>query len=127
MANRNRVDVSGYAAIIFDILEAGGASGADNSESSEIAVDHDAFIGSYDWRPWNGEEMVFRWKDGLAMVSLPTMDPLENMVLLKHIEGDRFHTVRKDEQAGHEVVFRRDESGQVTHIIHHSVDLPKFQ
>ena len=127
MANRNRVDVSGYAAIIFDILEAGGASGADNSESSAIAVDLDAFIGSYDLRPWNGEEMVFRWKDGLAMVILPTMDPLENMVLLKHIEGDRFHTVRKDEQAGHEVVFRRDKSGQVTHIIHHSVDLPKIQ
>ena len=127
MANRNKVDVSGYAAIVFDILEAGGAPAADDSEPPAIDIDFDAYIGSYDWRPWDGEDIVFRWKDGLAMVTLPTMDPVENMVLLKHIEGDQFHTIRDDEQAGHEVVFRRDESGQVTHILYHSIDLPKFQ
>lgn len=127
MANRNKVDVSGYAAIVFDILEAGGAPAADDSEPPAIDIDFDAYIGSYDWRPWDGEDIVFRWKDGLAMVTLPTMDPVENMVLLKHIEGDQFHTIRDDEQAGHEVVFRRDESGQVTHIGYHSIDLPKFQ
>ena len=127
MANRNKVDVSGYAAIVFDILEAGGAPAADDSEPPAIDIDFDAYIGSYDWRPWDGEDIVFRWKDGLAMVTLPTMDPVENMVLLKHIEGDQFHTIRDDEQAGHEVVFKRDESGQVTHIVYHSIDLPKFQ
>ena len=127
MANRNNVDVSGYATIVFDILEAGGAPAADDSEPPAIDIDFDAYIGSYDWRPWDGEDIVFRWKDGLAMVTLPTMDPVENMVLLKHIEGDQFHTIRDDEQAGHEVVFRRDDSGQVTHIVYHRLDLPKFQ
>lgn len=127
MANRNKVDVSGYAAIVFDILEAGGVPAADDSEPPAIDIDFDAYIGSYDWRPWDGEDIVFRWKDGLALVTLPTMNPVENMVLLKHIKGDQFHTIRDDEQAGHEVVFRRDESGQVTHIVYHSIDLPKFQ
>lgn len=127
MANRNNVDVSGYAAIIFDILEASGAPESDDSDPSIIPVDLDAYIGSYDWRPWDGEDIVFHWKDGLAMVTLPTMDPLEKMVRLKYVEGDRFHTIRKDEQAGHEVVFRRDESGQVTHIVYHSNEFPKFQ
>ena len=127
LANRNNVDVGGYAAIIFDILEAGGGAEADNSDPPANATDFDAYVGSYDSRPWDGEDMVFRWKDSLAMVTLPTMDPIENMVPLKHVEGDQFHTVRKDEQAGHEVLFRRDESGQVTHIIYHGNHLPKFQ
>jgi len=127
MANRNHVDVSAYAAIIFGILEAGGALAADDGEPPTIAVELDAFVGSYDQRPWAGEDMVFLWKDGLAMVTLPTMDPIGEMVQLKHVAGDRFHTVRDDEQAGHEVLFKRDESGQVTHLVYHSLDLPKFQ
>lgn len=127
MANRNKVDVDGYASVVFDILEGGGAPGTGDSESPSVAVDLNAYVGSYDLHPWDGEDIVFRWKDSLAMVTLPTMDPIENMVLLTHLEGDRFHTVRKDEQAGHEVLFRRDESGQVTHIVYHSIDLPKFQ
>lgn len=127
MANRNHVDVSGYAAIVFDILEADGARETDDSVAPAIAAALDAYVGSYDWHPWDGEDLVFRWKDSLAMVTLPTMDPIGKMVMLEHIDGDRFHTVRKDEQAGHEVVFRRDAPGQVSHIVYHSLNLPKFQ
>ncbi len=127
MANRNKVNVGGYASVVFDILEAGGTPAADDSNPPAIDIDFDAYVGSYDWRPWDGEDIVFRWQDGLAMVTLPTMDPVANMVLLKHIEGDRFHTIRDDGQAGHEVLFRRDDSGHVTHVVYHRLDLPKFQ
>jgi hypothetical protein len=126
MANRNKTDVFGYAAMIFDILEAGGMPEGDESESSATNVELDDFVGSYNLSPWDGEEMVFRWKDGLAMVTLPTMDPVKGIVRLKHIEGDRFHTIRSDEEAGHEVVFSRDESGRITHMIYHSKDLPRL-
>ncbi len=126
MANRNRVDVDGYAETIFDILEAGGTVDADKSDSSISITGLDDYVGSYDSRPWDGEEMVFRWNEGLAMLALPTMDPIENMVRLKHIDGDRFHTIRSDDEAGHEVVFRRDATGAVTHLIYHSIDLPKI-
>jgi CubicO group peptidase (beta-lactamase class C family) len=126
MANRNKTDVFGYAAMIFDILEAGGAPENDESESPATDVELDDFVGSYNLSPWDGEEMVFRWKDGLAMVTLPTMDPVKRIVRLKHIGGDRFHTIRSDEEAGHEVVFRRDETGRITHMIYHSIDLPKL-
>ena len=126
MANRNKTDVFGYAAMIFDILEAGGTPEGDENESSAAHVELDDFVGSYNLSPWDGEEMVFRWKDGLAMVTLPTMDPFKGIVRLKHIEGDRFHTIRSDEEAGREVVFSRDESGRVTHMIYHSIDLPKI-
>ena len=126
MANRNRVDVDGYAATIFGILDAGGTVEADDDDSSSPDLNLGDYLGSYDSRPWDGELMVIRWKEGLAVLSLPTMDPIENMVQLKHIDGDRFHTIRSDDEPGHEVAFRRDESGEVTHVIYHSIDLPKL-
>ena len=70
--------------------------------------------------------MVFRWKDGLAMVNLPTMDPITNMVRLKHIEGDRFRTIRKDDQDGHEVSFRRNAAGEITHVLYHGIEWPRM-
>jgi CubicO group peptidase (beta-lactamase class C family) len=124
LANRNRVDVDGYAKVIFDILEASGAPSEDIDLPENGNLDD--YLGSYDSRPWDGEELVFRWKDGLAVVSLPTMEPVENMVLLKHIEGDRFHTIRSNEQPGHEVVFQRDSSGKITHLSYHAVSWPRM-
>lgn len=120
MANRNRVDVDGLAAVVFDILEAGGTVEGNTG-------DFEDYLGSYDFRPWDGEDLVFRWQDGLALVTLPTMDPLGEMVQLRHIDGDHFRTIRGDKQDGHDVVFRRDESGEVTHVVYHSIDLPKMK
>jgi len=126
MANRNRVNVDGYASKIFDILEAGATPDADENDTGEDSINLDEYTGSYDLRPWSGERLIFRWKDGLTMLGLPTMDPLKNLVRLKHIEGDRFHTIRSDKQAGHEVTFRRNPEGEITHVISHSIDLPKL-
>jgi CubicO group peptidase (beta-lactamase class C family) len=120
MANRNYTNVYGYGTVLYDILEAGGTP----PYTQEARLNE--FLGSYDGRPWGGEELVFLWDGGLAMVSLPTMDPIGNMVSLKHIEGDRFHTIRKDDTRGHEVHFERDQSGQVTRVAYHGIWLPKM-
>jgi len=125
MANRNNVNVYGYAAKIFDILEAGGTSQKKTDIENDNGIDLKPYIGSYDIRPWGGEDMVFRWKDGLAMVNLPTMDPIANLVRLKHIEGDRFRTIRNDDQDGHEVNFQRNAAGEITHILYHGIKWPK--
>lgn len=122
MANRNRVDVDGYAAAIYDILDSGGTPEGGPDQSL------DDFVGSYDLSPWDGEEMVLRWNDGLAVVSLPNMHPAESITLLAHDKGDRFHTVRNDDgQPGHEVLFLRDANGGVTHMRVHSMDLPRLE
>jgi CubicO group peptidase (beta-lactamase class C family) len=124
LANRNRVDVDGYARVVLDILEAGGEPTQMRTEPADDGFGE--FIGSYDQQPWDGEELVFRWKDGLAVVTLPSMNPVENMVLLKHIEGDRFQTIRDDGQPGYEMVFQRDGEGRVTHLGYHAISLPKM-
>jgi CubicO group peptidase (beta-lactamase class C family) len=125
MANRNATDVDGYAVKLLDIVESGGTPADDGRDAP--AVDFSAYAGSFDARPWSGEDLVFRWADGVAMVSLPSMDPLGEMVQLKHVEGDRFRTVRSDGEAGHEVWFRRDAEGRVSHLEYHGVALPRLE
>jgi len=123
MVNRNNVDVDGYARTMLAILAADGGPGGDSVDPQPDLAE---FVGSYDLHPWSGEQLVFAWKDGLATTFLPTMDPLADMVRLKHIEGDRFRTIRSDEELGYEVLFIRDAAGQVSHIKYHSIDLPKM-
>ncbi|HET6591548.1 MAG TPA: serine hydrolase, partial [Xanthomonadales bacterium] len=114
LANRNLSDVDGYAAAVFDILEAGGTPAAGQEKLPASSAGLDDYVGSYDGRPWFGEDLVFRWKDALAIVSMPTKQPIEDLIQLKRVEGDRFQTVLSNGQAGYEVVFTRDDSGQVT-------------
>lgn len=123
MANRNRVEVDAYALVMLDILAADGAPGDDALGG---AGNLDDYVSSYDLQPWSGEILVFKWQDSLAMIEIPTMNPLEQLVRLKHSEGDRFRTIRSDEEPGHEVVFVRDEAGRVTHVTYHSISLPRM-
>jgi len=120
LANRNRVDVDGYAVAMLDILDA--AAPGDDTEPA----DFDAYLGSYDLSPWDGEDLVFRWNGGLAVVSLPNMSPADSMTLLRHVEGDRFRTIRDNGDDGHEIRFIRDASGRVTHMNVHSLNLPRI-
>jgi len=121
MANRNRVDVDGYAAAVFDILDGDGTTD-DEPQTGNLAD----YVGSYDLSPWDGEIMVFRWKAGLAMINVPTMDPADSMTLLEHDEGDRFYTVRSDGEPGHEIRFIRGDEGAVSHMRTHSLELPRL-
>ena len=122
MANRNRVSVDGYAGAIYDILDGGGTG-----EGEAMQDNLDDYVGSYDLSPWDGEEMVFRWKGALAVIALPTMKPMDSLTALEHVEGDRFHTVRDDDgQPGHEIHFVRGEDGTVTHMRVHSMELPRL-
>ena len=123
LANRNSANVDEYASTMLDILEARGAPDDPASVSPPNLAE---YVGSYDMHPWSGEGMVFRWKDSLAMTFLPNMRPLDDMMRLRHVEGDRFRTIRSDEQPGHEVTFTRDENGRVSHVHFHSISLPKM-
>jgi hypothetical protein len=57
---------------------------------------------------------VVRWKGGLALLSLPTSDPLDGLRRLEHDEGDVFYRVRDDGERGEDVVFERGPDGEVT-------------
>ncbi|HSM61383.1 MAG TPA: serine hydrolase, partial [Longimicrobiales bacterium] len=78
------------------------------------APDLTPYLGTYSAQPWGGESAVVRWKGGLALLGLPTDNPVRALTKLKHEEGDVFRRVRPDGEPGEEVVFERDASGRVT-------------
>ena len=128
MANANGVNVCRIAAQAFEILSpALKKAKADSSASSEPLGEIDRFTGTYSLSPWGGEVEVLRWEDGLAMVALPTDNPVEALSRLKHIEGATFRRIRDDDELGETVVFEMDPEGTVTGLRQHSNVYPRLQ
>lgn len=65
-----------------------------------------------------GESAVLRWKDGLAMVGLPTDNPSEAITRLRHEDGDTFRRVRDDGTLGEAYIFHT-ENGEVVRMSVH--------
>ncbi len=95
------------------VVAAGGgaaAAAADPRSAPDLAP----YFGTYSEQPWGGESAAIRWKGGLALMSLPTDNPLRAITRLKWVEGDVFRRVRSGEELGEEIVFERDASGRIT-------------
>jgi CubicO group peptidase (beta-lactamase class C family) len=78
------------------------------------------YVGRYDWRDWGETQVVI--KDGdLAVLSVPTDDPVESLIQLKRMEGHIFRRVREDDedQLGEEIVFELDPDGNVERLLWH--------
>ncbi len=91
--------------------------GADQAKPLDAALKK--YVGAYDEFPWGGESAVVPWKGGLAVVSLPTDDPIKDLIRLKHVDGGRFRRVRDDDALGEEIFFEEDASGKVLRLWRH--------
>ncbi|MFP3941834.1 MAG: serine hydrolase domain-containing protein, partial [Thermoanaerobaculia bacterium] len=113
--------------------ETGGQGEGDGSEAgapAEGPSDLERFAGTYSLQPWHGEAVVLPWKDGLAMVGLPTNDPLGDLEELRRVEpegGNTFRRVRDDGELGETVVFEEDEDGRVVAFVQHSNRYPRVE
>lgn len=116
MINACGASPSKYATGMRDILK----KAKDNTKEEKAAVDLEAYAGHYDAQPWWGENAVLPWQGKLAIFGLPSENPAKSLTLLKHIEGDTFRRVRKDETLGEEVKFERDKTGKVFRMWQHS-------
>lgn len=107
----------GYASHIRNIF----LKGEKEKKKSTSHPDFDVYTGTYDAQPWGSEKKIIPWYGNLAIVDLPSENPLEDMTLLQHVSGDTFRRVRRDESLGDEVVFERDEkTGKVIKMWAHS-------
>ncbi len=87
-------------------------------KTEEIGLE--AYAGYYNAQPWGGETAVIPWYGKLAVLRLPSENPAQGLMLLKHIKDDTFRRIRKDKTLGEEVLFERDESGKVFRMWQHS-------
>lgn len=106
-----------YASQIRNIF----LKGEKEKKKSAGDLDFDAYTGTYDAQPWESEKKIISWYGNLAILDLPSDNPLEDMTLLQHVSGDTFRRVRRDDSLGDEVVFERDEkTGEVIKMWVHS-------
>jgi CubicO group peptidase (beta-lactamase class C family) len=125
LANASGVDTSKYAREMYRLLAPvlKEATGEDGGEPATVPAaapavpDFDRYLGTYTSFPWGGETAVVRWKEGLALLPLPTDDPVRALTRLKHIEGHTFRRIRDDDELGESITFETDGTGRVTALI----------
>jgi len=93
---------------------AGGDAGAGRNPSGSMTLELDDYVGTYSSQPWGQETAVVLWQGKLALLSLPTLDPRGALETVEHREGDVFHFVLDDGEAGPDLVFERGPDGAVT-------------
>lgn len=105
-----------YSGEIRNILKKG--MGKKDADSAAIKLQD--YTGIYNGQPWTPEVQVVPWYGQLAIIGFPSTSVAEDLTLLKHIEGDTFKRIRKDESLGEEVRFERNAEGKVTKMWQHS-------
>jgi len=83
------------------------------------------YLGTYS--SWNGETAVLLWGDGLAVMELPTMNPVKSIVKLKKTGDHTFRRVRDDEELGEEIVFEIGPDGRAARLKWDSNYFPRIR
>jgi CubicO group peptidase (beta-lactamase class C family) len=89
------------------------------NESGQPQANLARYTGTYE-SGFGGEVAIVEWEDGLAALSLPTMDPVRGLTKLKKVGEHTFRRVRKDEALGETLVFELGGEGQVLRLIWNS-------
>lgn len=75
----------------------------------------DPYLGYY--RGFWGDAAVIRWQGELAILSLPTENPLNAITRLRHVEGHTFERVRTGEEIpGEEIIFEVGPDGRAVSL-----------
>jgi CubicO group peptidase (beta-lactamase class C family) len=126
MANAQGVDAEGLAQRLYDIVAPALRAAKKGREKAKTpAPELRRYAGTYSAAPWGGEILVLPWEEGLALVSVPTMNPMKGMAKLKKTGEHSFRRVRKDEALGEEIVFEMDASGRPLRFKRHNNYYPR--
>lgn len=120
MTNANDVNPSAYARQVFDIAAPAIVEAVESpGKGKKAEPDLEKFMGRYDW-PLSREMYVLIIDGELAVISLPTDNPLDSLTKLKHVGENTFRRVRDDGNFGEEIVFELGPDGKVKSLIWHS-------
>jgi len=86
-----------------------------------------AYSGTYGAQPWGSEAAVVAWDEGLAIVRLPHMSPVEGMTKLKKTGEHTFKRVRADGELMESYVFTMGPDGKATRYTVHGNHSPRLR
>jgi len=105
MANALGVSPNLYTRRAYEIVAPAIRKAMDDEEEEEPRDSSlEKYLGTYG-ASFGGETAVLIWEGKLAMVYLPTENPLGSLTRLKHMEGDTFRRIRSDKELGEEISF----------------------
>jgi CubicO group peptidase (beta-lactamase class C family) len=87
--------------------------------AAETDKDLSEYAGNYGGSHWGGETALRVWGDKLAIISLPS-DALKDLNKLKHVADDTFMRLTAEGEERENLVFQRDEKGEVSGFLRHS-------
>lgn len=121
LSNAQSLDSQEWAQRLYDIVSPAVAAavkepGKAKAPDAALRV----YAGTYDAQPWAGEVLVLPWDDGLALLELPTMNPLKDLEKFRKTGENRFRRIRKDETLGEEVIFEMAADGRPARFVRHS-------
>jgi len=120
-ANANGVAADAFTRRAYEIMAPALLAAQDTAQPATAAnADFVKYQGVYSEAPWGGEVAVIPWNGSLAMISLPTDDPVGNLDELKYVAGDTFRRIRKNKALGEEIRFDLGPDGRATRLWQHS-------
>ena len=124
MANAQGVNATQYAQRLYDIVGPVVAAAAKEKDREAKPKVPDAsllaYVGSYASAFSGTETAVVLWEDGLAMLPLPTTDPVTALVKIRKTGDHTFRRVRKDEVLGEAITFEVGPDGRALRYVQHS-------
>jgi CubicO group peptidase (beta-lactamase class C family) len=128
MTNASGLNTGAYAQRAYEIV-APAIAKAMKSDQTEQPADSSfkKYAGLYSGQPWGGETAVIVWEGALALVGVPSDDPLASLTKLKHVAGNRFRRVRQDDELGEEIIFETGKKGEILGLRRHSNMSPKIR
>ncbi|MBL8983389.1 MAG: beta-lactamase family protein [Gemmatimonadetes bacterium] len=125
MSNANGVNASQFAQRMFDIVSpAIRAAVRDSGRTRPADATIDPYLGRYE-SSFGGESVALRWEGGLALMRLPSTDPVRSLTRLRKVGEHTFRRIRADETLGEAFTFVMGPNGRPSHYTVHNNRYPR--
>jgi CubicO group peptidase (beta-lactamase class C family) len=128
MANAQGVNTRMWAQRLYDIVApAIEAANKEPGEGKATDASLRRYTGAYDAQPWAGETAVIPWEDGIALLDLPTLNPVKDLEKFRKVGENLFRRVRKDGSLGEDLLFEIGPDGRAARMKHFSNVFPRIR
>lgn len=120
LSNANGVNAQLYAQRMYDIISpAIRAAVRDTTRARPVDTTIEPYFGRYE-SSFGGESVALRWEGGLALLRLPSTDPVRGITRLRKVGEHTFRRIRADETLGEAYTFVMGTDGRPTHFVLHN-------
>lgn len=127
MTNALGVSPGSYTSRMYDMVAPAILGAVESSQTAKRPVPaFRKYTGLYE-ASFGGEAAVVDWGGSLAMLYLPTDDPVDGLMKLQHTGEHTFRRIRDDGELGEAITFEVGPDGQVQRVWRNNNFMPKVR